>query len=160
MEQAQTVYPIFLTNLDRIVCVVVGGGTIATRKVRGLLAAQATVRVISPQLTIELAERHAAGHIAWHNRPWQAGDLEDAGLAVAATDVRAVNRAVAHEAQQRGILCNVVDAPHEGSFHVPAVYRGVEDDAPVVVAIGTGGTEPRRAVRLRDRIAAWLAAPR
>lgn len=146
------VYPIFLTGLNGILCVVVGGGKVATRKVRGLLDGQANVRVISPQLSPELYTRYATGSIAWLKRGYVQGDLAQAGLVVAATDVRAVNAAIAQEAKAKGILCNVVDAPHEGNFHTPAVYR----DAKTVIAVGTHGKEPRRAASLRDRIAEFL----
>lgn len=152
-ETASSVYPVFLTHLNTILCVVIGGGAVATRKVRGLLAAQANIRVISPELAPELYALYASGQIAWLKRPYRPGDLETAGLVVGATNLRQVNQAVAQEARTQGILCNVVDAPEEGNFHVPAVHRAPE----TVVAVGTGGTKPRRAVELRDRIAALLA---
>jgi cobalt-precorrin 5A hydrolase / precorrin-3B C17-methyltransferase len=150
---ARPVYPVFLTNLDTCQTVVVGGGEVATRKVRGLLAAQANVRVISPALSEELHKLHDAGAIAWSARAYVAGDLAGAGLAFAATNVRGVNHAVAEEARQRGVLCNVADAPAEGAFHVPAVYR----DGETVIAVGTGGAQPRRAAQLRDWIGQLLA---
>jgi cobalt-precorrin 5A hydrolase/precorrin-3B C17-methyltransferase len=150
------VYPIFLTHLADVQVVVVGGGRVAARKVAGLLAAQAQVTVVSPALTPELAALHAAGRIAWQPRPYAPGDLVSARLAFAATDDRAVNAAVAQEAAQRGLLCNVADAPDEGSFHVPAVYRQEE----LVVAVGSSGTAPGRARAVRDRLAAWLGQAR
>lgn len=169
---AAPVYPVFLTGLDAALCIVVGGGQVAARKVRGLLAAQAPVRVISPELNAELANLHTAGRIAWETRPYTPGDLLGARLVFAATNVRAVNRAVAQEARAQGILCNVVDAPAEGSFHVPAVYRtdqanhAAHDETndkayeELVIAVGTGGKSPGRAVQIRDRIAAWLGGSR
>lgn len=148
----QPVYPILLTNLAGASVVVVGGGRVAARKVAGLLALQATVTVVSPELSPELTALAASGAIRWRDRPYASGDLGGARLVFAATDVRAVNAGVAQEAAQRGILCNVADAPEEGSFHLPAVHRQAE----LVVAVSTGGTAPGRAKALRDRIAAWL----
>jgi siroheme synthase (precorrin-2 oxidase/ferrochelatase) len=49
-----TSYPIVLTHLDQTRCVVVGGGTVAERKVAALLDSAATVTVISPELTTQL----------------------------------------------------------------------------------------------------------
>lgn len=146
------VYPVYLTNLATVQVVVIGGGEVAARKVAGLLAAQALVTVISPTLTPELAALHAAGRIRWLARAYEPGDLADAWLAFAATNVREVNAAVAQEAARRRILCNVADAPAEGNFHVPAVYRHGE----VVVAVGSSGTAPGRAKQVRDRIGRWL----
>ncbi|MCC6167507.1 MAG: bifunctional precorrin-2 dehydrogenase/sirohydrochlorin ferrochelatase [Caldilineaceae bacterium] len=154
VRPAQPVYPICLTNLAGAPVVVIGGGPVAARKVAGLLAVQAAVTIVSPALTPELALLAAMGRVYWINRPYVPGDLAGARLAFAATDVRAVNAQVAGEAAQRGLLCNVADAPEEGSFHLPAVHRQAE----LVVAVSTGGTAPGRARRLRDRIAAWLAA--
>lgn len=159
------VYPIFLTGLADMLCVVVGGGTVAARKVRGLLAAQARVRVISPELCAELRALHTEQQVEWIARAYRAEDLAGASLVFAATDVRAVNQAVAAEARQSGILCNVADMPAEGTFHVPAVYRGscpseqevqADDAAQVVIAVGTGGQSPGLARRLRDALVAAL----
>jgi cobalt-precorrin 5A hydrolase/precorrin-3B C17-methyltransferase len=150
---AMPVYPVFLTNLAAVQVVMVGGGQVAARKVAGLLAAAAQITVISPALVAALEELYTADRIRWLARPYQPGDLAGAWLAFAATDDRAVNAAVAQEAVQRGILCNVADAPEEGSFHLPAVYRQEE----VVVAVGSSGLSPSRAKALRDRIARLLA---
>jgi cobalt-precorrin 5A hydrolase/precorrin-3B C17-methyltransferase len=120
--------------------------------VAGLLAAQALVTVISPTLGPDLAVLHAADRIRWLPRAYEPGDLAGAWLVFAATNVREVNAAVAQEAAQRRILCNVADAASEGSFHVPAVYRHEQ----VVVAVGSSGTEPARAKQVRDRIGRWL----
>jgi cobalt-precorrin 5A hydrolase/precorrin-3B C17-methyltransferase len=150
---AETVYPIFLTQMQGVLVVVVGGGKVAQRKIVGLLAAGAQVRVISPVLAPGLAAWQQAGEIEWIARPYQAGDLQGAYLAFAATDQRAVNAQVAQEASQRRILCNVADAPQEGSFHLPAVHR----QAGMVIAVGSGGTEPARSKRLRDQIADLVA---
>lgn len=149
----QPVYPIFLTHMAGAPVVMVGGGEVAARKVAGLLAVQAAVIVISPELSPELARWAEAHELIWRARPYRPGDLAGARLAFAATNQRAVNAMVADEAAQRGIPCNVADAPEEGTFHLPAVARQAE----VVVAVGTSGTAPGHAKLLRDRIAAWLA---
>ena len=145
-------YPIVLTALRGLPVVVVGGGPVGERKARGLLAAGAAVRLISPLATEQLRAWAAAGQLAWEARAYAAGDLAGARLVFAATDQRAVNAQVARDAQVLGLLCNVADAPGEGNFHLPAVYRG----GGVTIAVSTGGTSPARAVALRDRIARWL----
>lgn len=146
------VYPIFLTNVAQVHAVVVGGGHVAERKVDGLLAAGMRVTVISPDLTHTLVEYSRRDELIWVARPYQSGDLAGAGLAFAATNERSVNAQVAQDAAVLGILCNVADAPEEGSFHVPAVHR----QPGLVVAVGSGGANPARAVQVRDRIAAML----
>jgi cobalt-precorrin 5A hydrolase/precorrin-3B C17-methyltransferase len=150
--QSLNSYPITLTSLRGAPVVVVGGGAVGERKVRGLLAAGAAVRLISPAATEQLQACAAAGQIIWQQRGYAAGDLEGARLVFAATDQRVVNAEIASDAAMLGLLCNIADAPAEGSFHLPAVYRG---DG-VTIAVSTDGTSPARAVVLRDAIARWL----
>lgn len=144
------VYPIFLTDLQHTLAVVVGGGPVGERKVAGLLAARARVRLISPAITPMLAEVVHSAVIEWRPRPYQTGDLAGAFLVFAATNARAVNAQVAQDAAQAHLLCNVADAPAEGNFHVPALYR----QADFVVAVGSQqGKNPKRIKQLRDQIA-------
>ena len=152
-QALDTTYPITLTNLRGALAVVVGGGAVGGRKLRGLLAVGAAVRLISPAATPELRALADRGTITWHARPYQPDDLAGARLVFAATDQRAVNAQIADDAAAMGILCNVADDPHAGDFHLPAVYR----EPGLLVAVSTAGASPMRAKRLRDQIAAWLA---
>jgi cobalt-precorrin 5A hydrolase/precorrin-3B C17-methyltransferase len=153
LRPTQPVYPVMLTNLAGASVVIVGGGVVAARKVTGLLAAEAAVTVIAPELGEELRTLHEQGAFVWQPRAYQPGDLSGARLAFAATDVRAVNAQVAVDAASQHILCNVADDPSAGDFHVPAVHRA---DG-MVIAVSSSGQSPRRATSLRNRIAQWLA---
>lgn len=142
--------PITLIHTERLTAVVVGGGVVGERKVTGLIEANLRVRLIAPEITSQLTSWHEAGTIDWICRAYQPGDLQEAQLAFAATNVRTVNAAVAQEAHQRGILINVADAPAAGNFHMPAVHR----DHRLIVAVSTQAGRPRLAVAVRN----WLAA--
>lgn len=146
-------YPIVLTHMDGAPVVVVGGGPVGERKVRGLLAVGAGIWVISPEATDQIQAWAEEGLIGWKKRIYRSGDLNGVALAFAATEHRAINMMVSRDAAAQGIFCNVVDAPDEGSFHVPAVHRS---DG-LLIAVSTGGEDPSLAVKVRDRIAAWLA---
>lgn len=125
--------------------VVVGGGPVAERKVRTLLAAGAAVTVVSPSVTDGIAELHRQGSVALVARPYRDGDLAGAALAVAAAGVPAVDRAAAAEAARVGALVNVAANPSLGNVQFTAeVRRG-----PVTVGISTGGASPALAKRLR-----------
>jgi uroporphyrin-III C-methyltransferase / precorrin-2 dehydrogenase / sirohydrochlorin ferrochelatase len=143
-----SVYPAFLRLRGRP-CVVVGGGAVAEDKVLGLLDAGACVTVVSPQLSRRLEDLTEQGAIALLRRPYRAGDLAGAFLAIAATDDGAVNGAVWTEAEQRGILLNAVDDVPHCSFIAPSIHR----QGDVTVAVSTAGKSPALAVRLRERIA-------
>lgn len=145
-------YPVCLIGLETRRAVVVGGGSVAARKVVSLLEAGAQVTVISPAFAPELRGLADAGRIALVERPYRDGDLEGAFIAIAATDAPSVNEAVWQEAQRRGCLVNAVDDPAHSTFIVPAVVRRGE----VVVAVSTGGASPALARRLREKLAATI----
>jgi len=142
-------YPIFLRVAGRA-CVVIGGGTVAARKVESLLDADATVTVISPELTPELNAMAATGQVAHHRRLYQDGDLRGFFLGYAATNDAAAHRRIAREAETTGVLLNVVDAPELCSFIVPSVMQRGD----LVIATSTSGTSPALARRIRHDLEA------
>ena len=123
---------------------VVGGGTVASRKVGKLLQTGAEVVVVSPEVLPELAGMD----VEILHRTYEYGDLEGAKLAFAATDSREVNAAIAQEAKERGVPINVADRPAEGDFAVPSTLRrgGLQ------VAVSTGGASPTLARRIRNEL--------
>lgn len=146
-------YPIYLHSLADQLVIVVGGGRVGERKIAGLLTVGAQVRLISPATTPKIETLAASGAIEWLARPYQSGDLLGAYLAFAATDQRSVNIQVGQDARALGVFCNVADAPDEGDFHLPALHR--QDD--LTIAVGTGGSSPTRAKKVRDWIIAALS---
>lgn len=131
-------------------CLVIGGGTIAARKVGHLLDAQADVTVIAPRLCDALAELGAAGRIRHVSRPFAEPDLDGACLVFAATDDDAVNRNVLAGCRRRKILCSAVDSRWtEGDFVMPAICR----ERGLVVTVATGGQSCLRARVVKDKIA-------
>lgn len=132
--------------------VVVGGGNIALRKVKDLLKADAQVTVISPEVCAELTTLFQAGCIDLKDRSYQDGDLNGVFFVVAATDNSAINQAVYHEAITCGCLANIVDAPHQCDFFVPATLRF--DD--LSIAISSGGGSPALARWLRHHLETLL----
>ena len=137
-------YPIML-NVAGMVVVVVGGGRVGRRKVQGLLAAGASVRVVDPaggdwpDGAELLAEPYAPGHLA------------GAKLVFACTNDRAANARIAADARAVGALVNVADDARSCDFTVPAVHR--RDG--VTVAVAAEGA-PAVAAALRDALAAAL----
>lgn len=140
-------YPINLQIAGRQ-CAVIGGGTVAARKVKSLLAADAIVTVVSPELTATLDRMAQQGRIRWARREFQAGDTQDYFLVICATDNSDANQAVYREARQNGVLVNVVDVPELCDFTIPAqVTRG-----DLLLTVSTGGKSPMLARRLREEL--------
>ncbi|MBI4233138.1 MAG: bifunctional precorrin-2 dehydrogenase/sirohydrochlorin ferrochelatase [Chloroflexi bacterium] len=140
-------YPVYLDLRARL-CVVVGGGEVAERKVSGLVECGARVRVVSPEATPRLREWARDGTVTWEPRHYQQGDLEGAFLAIAATDAPQVNEAIARQAEAQGILLNVVDITRLCNFIAPSVIRR----GGVTLAISTGGLSPALARKLRHEL--------
>jgi uroporphyrin-III C-methyltransferase/precorrin-2 dehydrogenase/sirohydrochlorin ferrochelatase len=141
-------FPAFV-DLVRKRVVVVGGGEVATTKVRALLPCRPDpLVVVAPEATQFIRSEAAEGRVAWLARPWQPDDLRAAHLVFAATDDRAVNAEVAQHARRLGIPVLAVDDVPNCDFIAPAIVRRGD----VVVAISTGGRSPAMARRTRVRL--------
>jgi precorrin-2 dehydrogenase / sirohydrochlorin ferrochelatase len=146
-----SLFPIFLKLTDRP-CIVIGAGHLAESKIESLLTAAARVAVIAPEANARITELADSGEIQLHLRDYAHGDLAGQFLAVAATNVPAVNRAVFAEAEATGILINAVDDPPFCDFYFPSVVRRGD----LQIAISTAGHSPALAQRLRKEINAIL----
>jgi precorrin-2 dehydrogenase / sirohydrochlorin ferrochelatase len=140
-------YPVFLDVSGRL-CVVVGGGAVAERKLGGLLDAGAEVRVVSPAVTNEIRRLGDAGAIDLRLERYAGPHIDGALLVFAATDDRAVNARVAADAAVVGALANIADAPDDGAFILPSVVRNGD----LCIAVSTGGASPMLAARIADEL--------
>lgn len=127
---------------------VVGGGSVASRKVHGLLADGGRVRVVSPKLSRELLRLSESGSIEWLRKEYSQDVLQDAFLVFAATDKREVQEAVFQDAVREGRLVNVADSPESCTFHVPATVR----HGSLTLAVSTNGRSPAVAAMIRERL--------
>lgn len=140
-------YPVNL-KIEGRSCVIVGGGKVAVRKAASLLECGAKVKVVSPALDAEFDVLR--GEIEHVDRPYRRGDLQEAFLAIAATDDDETNRAVEEEAQSLQLLLNVVDKPEQCNFYVPSTVRRGE----LLITVSTGGELPGLSKRLRKQLEA------
>jgi uroporphyrin-III C-methyltransferase/precorrin-2 dehydrogenase/sirohydrochlorin ferrochelatase len=133
--------------------VVVGGGSVAQRRVVGLLTAGADVEVIAPEVTPAVEGMATARELRWTARRYQDGDLDGAWYAIACTDDPAANAAVGAEALHRRTFCVRADNAPAGSAVTPAV--GHHDGLTVGVL---AGRRPRRAAAVRTALIEALQA--
>ena len=140
-------FPIALHG-ERLTAVVIGGGSVGTRKALALVEAGAQVRVISPEITPELEEAGRTRRLTIVRESYRADRLGDATLVIAAADSREVNAQIAVDAHSRGKLVNITDFPDGGNFHTMALHRSGD----VTIAVSAGGV-PGAAARIRDAIA-------
>jgi precorrin-2 dehydrogenase/sirohydrochlorin ferrochelatase len=141
-------YPVVL-DLHGVPVLVVGAGAVAARKIAGLAAAGALVRVVAPDVTPQLERDHVA---ELHVRPYEPGDLDGVRLVITATGRADIDATVAADATAAGIWVNAADQPDDCTFILPAVAR----HGPLSVAVSTDGASPALARRLRDRAAQLL----
>ncbi len=148
-------FPVFF-NLTNQHCLVVGGGTVATRKINKLVQAGALVSVVAPYISQELQLLFAEypKQLMHFARAFLAEDLAKKHLVIAATNDSTINAEVATLAKQRYLPVNVVDAPELGTFILPSIV----DRSPITVAISTGGASPVLARQLRTRLETLLPA--
>lgn len=130
---------------------VVGGGQVAQRRIPGLLAAGARVVVVSPSVTPAVEGQVLAGEIAWLDRAFEDGDLEDCWYVIAATDDAVANERVCKVAEASRIFCVRSDDATTATAWTPAVGR--YDGLTVAVL---GRREPRRTSAVRDAIVTGL----
>ncbi|PKV80642.1 uroporphyrin-III C-methyltransferase/precorrin-2 dehydrogenase/sirohydrochlorin ferrochelatase [Nocardia fluminea] len=117
--------PNYLVGLDlrgrRVV--VVGGGTVAQRRLGLLVASGADVHVISRAVTPAVEGMATAGQIAVELRAYADGDLDGAWYAMACTDEPDTNAAVVAEATAKRIFCVRADIARDGTAVTPATAR-------------------------------------
>lgn len=142
-------YPINLELAGRR-CAIVGGGGVAERKARMLLAAGARVTVISPRLTEGLAEMIGAGQADWYETEYLGGMLQEIRplLVFCTTDDPAVNWQAAEEARAAGALVNAAAEPELTDFTVPASVRRGD----FLLTVSTGGASPGLSRALRREL--------
>jgi uroporphyrin-III C-methyltransferase / precorrin-2 dehydrogenase / sirohydrochlorin ferrochelatase len=150
---AMEYFPIFLDLKNRR-CLLVGGGDIATRKGRLLSKAGARLRIVAPEISAELRELAAQNNGELCEREYQACDLQDCVLAIAATDIEPLNEQISHDAKVINIPVNVVDSPALCTYITPAII----DRSPLVIAVSSGGEAPVLARLIRAKLETLIPA--
>ena len=140
-------YPVNLDIQNRN-CLVVGGGSVGTRKVTTLLNCGARVTVVSPAATDRLLAMAAHGAIELKKRAFRLSDLDGIFLVVGATDNEKLNHEIHTGAERLGLLCNIADRPQACNFILPSIVNRGD----LIIAISTSGTSPAFAKRLRQEL--------
>ena len=130
-------FPIFIKLYEQN-CLVVGGGVVATRKIKQLLIAGAKVFVVAPTIEPVLKEFNESGEIYYSQQAYTEECLEGKQLVIAATNDKRLNNQIAKQAKSKNILINVVDNYDAGTFIMPSII----DRNPVVIAVSTSGIAP------------------
>ena len=139
--------PVFLKLEDKKVAVI-GGGSVASRKIRSLAEAGAEIVVISPKIGAELEEMVDAGMLKWRQKNYGYGDLKGFWLVIAATSESGVNYRVYEEAKEVTQLYNIADRPDLSSFYTTAQVK----QGDLQIGISTGGKAPALSAEIRREL--------
>ena len=137
-------FPLFV-DLKGKVCIVVGGGEVASRKVEILSRFEADLRIIAPEVSSSINAFENRGIVNVRRKEYSGADLEEAFLAVAATSSPEVNDRVFRDARKRNIPVNVVDDPEKCTFIFPSVVKRGE----LTIGISTSGGYPALSKKIR-----------
>ena len=140
-------YPVNLDVLNRK-CLVVGGGSVGTRKVITLLDCGAKVTLVSPDATKKLLELAGNGSITWEKRSYLVSDLDTMFLVIGATNDEELNRQISTDAEKINLLCNIADRPDVCNFILPSIVNRGD----LVISISTSGKSPAFAKTLRKEL--------
>ncbi|NPB07616.1 MAG: bifunctional precorrin-2 dehydrogenase/sirohydrochlorin ferrochelatase [Aquificae bacterium] len=140
-------FPLFVDLSDKKV-LVVGGGKVATRKVKNLLRFTGHVTVVSPKVSPAIKKLTEEGKVRWIRRRFRPVDLKGTDLVIVAVDDRKLHERIYRLCRKRKILCNSVDSPEYCSFIFPSfILRG-----DLVVGLSSSGKVPALSRALREKL--------
>lgn len=134
-----------LVDIKDKACVVVGGGSIAYRKVMMLLEEEATITVISPEACSEIEELSKNGEIKLIRRKSTEEDFVHAFLTVAATNDRQENRRITQRLKSISLV-NDASSHEEGNCQIPASFK----KGRLHLSVSTNGASPKLAKRMKE----------
>ncbi len=140
-------YPVSISLLDKKV-VVIGGGSVAQRKVKDLLKTKCNLELYAKEIDPVLARYMDERKVKYSEQAYSQEQVEGAFMVVAATDSREVNKEISDYCQENNILINVVDEREESNFLVNSIVRRGD----LVIAVSTNGKAPALAARIMREI--------
>jgi precorrin-2 dehydrogenase / sirohydrochlorin ferrochelatase len=146
-EKVTNLFPMFM-KLAGKQCLVVGAGKVGEPKIGGLIDTGASIHVVATAASGQVREWADAGKIDLELRAFSENDFDGKFLAVVATASENLNKVIYHEAQRRGVLCNVVDVPEYCDFFYPAVVQRGD----LQIAVSTAGQSPSLAQKIRQQL--------
>lgn len=138
-------FPVMLDITDKK-CIIIGGGKVAFRKTKSLLEYNSEIILISKYLCKDLEDLLKNSSIVYVPRNYEYGDLKDAFLVFAATDDKEINAKIQQEAENAGILANIVDLPEKCSFIVPSKVESGD----LTISVSTNGKSPMLTKKIRQ----------
>lgn len=141
-------FPIFIDIKDKT-CLVIGGGRIATRKIKTLLSYEAKIKVIAPQICDEIKQYASENtNLELAERKFVYEDCHDAFLVIGATNDIKLNKNIYNYCNQHHILVNIINGKDFCTFLFPSTIKRRD----ISIGITTSGKSPALAKAIRRQI--------
>jgi len=138
-----------MLDIRNRIALVIGGDRIAAEKATNLCLCGAHVTVMALDFCAELLDLEHNGMLSLRYKAYEPGDLQGAFVVVAATTQdQHLSKAIWQEAQERGQLLNIVDAPAYCNFILPSILRRGQ----LTISVSTEGASPSLAKRIRQQL--------
>ncbi|MBI5206196.1 MAG: bifunctional precorrin-2 dehydrogenase/sirohydrochlorin ferrochelatase [Candidatus Firestonebacteria bacterium] len=139
-------YPVFI-NLEKIKCLVIGGGKVAERKIKTLLTHGAEIKVISPCVTEAIEKIAKQNKVKLAKRAYRKSDIKSVQLVIIATEDASLNSKIADEARKANILVNTVSSVNS-NFIMPAIVS----KGALKIAVSTSGASPALVKKIKNKL--------
>jgi len=142
-------FPFFL-QLDKLPCLIIGGGDVAERKIDLLIKANADITIVSIEFTNYILEVAKKNNIKCITQEYSDNILKENKykFVIAATNNVSLNEKIARDCDKQNIIINVVDQPEICDFIFPSILERGD----ITVAVSTGGASPVLARVLRTKL--------
>ncbi|MGM0939953.1 MAG: NAD(P)-binding protein [Bacillota bacterium] len=136
-----------MLELNEKQVVIVGGGTIAERRINTIIESGAHITVISPMINKAIRTAWEAGFLTWKQKTFEATDIQQAVLVVAATDDQLVNQFVSMSAPAECLVNNASDAK-ASHVHFPAYLK----QGRLSISISTNEASPALSSKIKKEL--------
>ena len=123
----------------------IGGGSVALRKIEKLIWFEPDITVIAPEISAEIYSIHGIRII---KREFSDSDLDGAFFVITATNNKKLNERIFRMCIEKSILVNTVDDKEKCSFIFPAIAKREN----ITISVSTGGKSPIYTRYLRKQI--------
>ncbi len=137
-------FPAFL-KFDNLEILIIGGGKIATNKLKHLLDFSQKITIISPHISTEMQLLIEKFNLKVWQRKYENGDIKNFQIAIIAIDNLSLQKSIYDEGKSYNVLCNAVDSRENCDFLFPSYIQKGD----LTIAISTSGTSPAFAKEIR-----------
>lgn len=127
---------------------IIGGGQSALKKIRILQRFDANIEVLAEQIIEEIL----TSGVAWTRKKYEKSDLKGYLMVYSCTNNETLDRQIANDAREAGVLVNIHDNPLLCQFVSPAIYQ----EGNIRVAVSSNAEDVYESIRIRNLIQEYL----